>query len=58
MHGKMFVAEMVQRMGLLVAHRRAWAQSVRDVGSDAAGMIAVVVAFVNQKNCSSGVEVV
>ena len=54
----MVVAAMVQRMGLLVAHMSAWAQSVRDLGSEVAGMIAVVVAFLNQKNCFSGVEVV
>ena len=56
--GKMFVAEMVQMMGLLVAHTRAWAQLVRDLGSGVVGTICVVVALVNQKNCSSMAEVV
>ena len=53
--GKMVVAEMVQMMGLLVAHMRAW---VQDLGSGVAGILGLVVALVNQKNCSSMAEVV
>ena len=48
----MFVAEMVQMMGHLVADMRVWAQSVPDLGSGVAGKIGVVVALVNQKRCS------
>ena len=53
--GKMVVAEMVQMMGLLVAHMRAW---VQDLGSGVADTIGLVVALVNQQNCSSMGEVV
>ena len=49
--GKMVVAEMV-------AHKRASAQLVQDLGSGVAGTLGLVVALVNQKNCSSMAEVV
>ena len=49
--GKMVVAEMV-------AHMRASAQLVQDLGSGVAGTIGLVVALVNQTNCSSMAEVV
>ena len=56
MPGKMFVAEMVQMMGHLVADMRVWAQSVPDLGSGVAGKIGLFVVLVNQKNCSSVAE--
>ena len=49
--GKMVVAEMVD-------HMRASAQMVQDLGSGVAGTIGLVVALVNQQNCSSMGEVV
>ena len=48
---KVFVVEMV-------AHMRASAQLVQDLGSGVAGTIGLVVALVNQTNCSSMAEVV
>ena len=49
--GKMVVVEMV-------AHIRASAQLVQDLGSGVADTIGLVVALVNQTNCSSMAEVV
>ena len=50
--GKMFVGEMVDHMRALLA------QLVQDLGSGVAGTIGLVVALVNQTNCSSMAEVV